>query len=153
MPFDEVASGAKEKRPVLEHLLQCARLRQFDVVIVWKLDRFGRSLRGCLDHIAELEALGIRFIAVTQGLDTDKSNPVSRFMVNILAAAAEFERELICERVRAGLAARKAKGLPLGRQRKVFRRDLVLQMKAEGKSLRQIAQEMGISKATAGRVR
>src|SRR5712692_7187331 len=87
-----------------------ARCRRFDAVVVWKLDRFGRSLVHCVSGIQELSSLGIRFIATSQGLDTDESNPGSKLLMHILAAVAQFERELIRERVSAGIRNAKAKG-------------------------------------------
>ena len=79
-----------------------AMARKFTCLLVWKLDRFGRSLVDCLNNIKTLEDHGIRFIAVTQGLDTDIQNPASRFLLHVLGAAAEFERSLIRERTQAG---------------------------------------------------
>src|SRR5712692_11920979 len=96
-------SGAKASRPELNRLMQDASRRTFDAVLVYKLDRFGRSVRNCLDGIEALRAPGVRFLAVSQNIDTDESNPTSRLMLHILAAVAEFERELIRERVCAGV--------------------------------------------------
>ena len=82
--------------------MQDAATRKFDVVLCWKLDRFGRSLIDCLAAIQQLRSAGVRFIAITQGIDTDENNPAARFQLQVLAAAAEFERELIREPVLAG---------------------------------------------------
>ena len=90
--------------PPLNRLIADARARKFDSLLVWKLDRFGRSLVDCLNNIKILEENGIRFIAVTQGLDTDLQNPASGFLLHVLGAAAEFERALIRERTQAGRA-------------------------------------------------
>jgi DNA invertase Pin-like site-specific DNA recombinase len=76
-----------------------AEANQLDCILCWKLDRFGRSLVDCLNNIHRLESRGVRFIAVTQGLDTDQKNPASRFLLHVLGAAAEFERSLIVELV------------------------------------------------------
>ena len=95
-------SGAKSSRPALNRLMADAKARKFDCLLVWKLDRFGRSLVDCLNNIRELEESGIRFIAVTQNLDTDVKNPASRLLLHVLGAAAEFERALIRERTQAG---------------------------------------------------
>jgi DNA invertase Pin-like site-specific DNA recombinase len=97
-----VSSGAKASRPALKQLMADARARKFDCLLVWKLDRFGRSLVDCLNNIRTLEENGVRFIAVTQGLDTDLQNPASRFLLHVLGEAAEFERALIRERTQAG---------------------------------------------------
>jgi len=102
--YQDMTSGAKTTRPALDRLLADARARKFDVVLVWKLDRFGRNLLHCLSCIEELQELGIRFIAITQGLDVDRRNPASKFLLHVLAAAAEFERSLILERTAAGKA-------------------------------------------------
>ena len=90
--------------PALNRLIADARARKFDCLLVWKPDRFGRSLVDCLNNIKILEENGIRFIAVTQGLDTDLQNPESRFVLHVLGAAAEFERALIRVRSQAGRA-------------------------------------------------
>src|SRR5581483_7664098 len=96
-------SGAKASRPELDRLMRDAALRRFDAVLVYKLDRFGRSVRNCLDGIEALRMHGVRFLAVSQSTDTDESNPTARLLLHILASVAEFERELIRERVRAGI--------------------------------------------------
>jgi DNA invertase Pin-like site-specific DNA recombinase len=93
--YQDVASGSTNARPDLTRLIADAKAGKFDCVLVWKLDRFGRSLVDCLNNIRTLDENSIRLIAVTQGLDTDSKNPGSRFLLHVLAAAAEFERELI----------------------------------------------------------
>jgi DNA invertase Pin-like site-specific DNA recombinase len=100
--YQDTMSGAKASRPDLNRLITDARTRKFDCLLVWKLDRFGRSLVDCLNNIRTPEENGVRFIAVTQGLDTDQQNPASRFLLHVLGAAAEFERALIRERTQAG---------------------------------------------------
>src|SRR3989442_7987551 len=100
--YQDTISGAKSTRPELNRLMADARARKLDIVLCWKLDRFGRSLRDCLNNLHELDSYGVRFIATTQALDTDHRNPASRFMLHVLGAAAEFERELIRERSAAG---------------------------------------------------
>jgi DNA invertase Pin-like site-specific DNA recombinase len=100
--YQDVISGAKASRPGLNRLMEDARARKFEILLVWKLDRFGRSLVDCLNNIKTPEDHGIRSIAVTQGLDTDLQNPASRFLLHVLGAAAEFERSLIRERTQAG---------------------------------------------------
>ena len=147
--YQDKMSGAKARRPGLDAMMADARLRKFDVVLVLKLDRFGRSLMNCVAGIQELAAMDIRFIAVSQGLDTDQSNPASRLLLHILASVAEFERELICERVRAGVSNAKKNGKMLGRPKRVVRRDLIVERRAAGISWRVIAGEFGIAQATA----
>ena len=91
--YQDVISGAKASRPALNRLMGDAKTKTFDTILVWKLDRFGRSFVDCLSNIRELEENGVRFIAVTQGLDTDVKNPASRLLLHVLGAAAELERE------------------------------------------------------------
>jgi DNA invertase Pin-like site-specific DNA recombinase len=114
--YQDQMSGKTASRPGLNQLLTDARLRKFDAVLVWKLDRFGRSLVHCVGAIQELQALCIRFIAISQGLDTDQANPTSQLLMHILAAVAQFERELIHERVSAGMRAAKTHGTKTGMQ-------------------------------------
>ena len=137
-------SGSKANRPELNKLMADARARRFDAVLVWKLDRWGRSIRDSINSIQELVGLGVRFIAVTQNLDTDESNPMARFMLHIMAAFAELERELIRERVVAGVRVARANGKHLGRPKRVFRRDEALRLRNEGWSWRRIATELGV---------
>ena len=162
--YEDIASGAKTTRPALERLLADARARKFEVVLVWKLDRFGRNLLHCLSCIQELQELGIRFIAVTQGLDVDRRNPASKFLLHVLAAAAEFERSLILERTAAGRAryrqdyqqglvgktvhSRSGRDLPPHRPKKIFNRESVIKLRTQGLSLRKIAQRLGIGLGT-----
>ncbi len=165
--YHDVGSGSKACRPGLHRLMEDAREGKFKAVLVWKLDRFGRSLVECLKNIQLLEDNKVRFIAVTQGLDTDQRNPASRFLLQVLGAAAEFERSLILERVQAGQAryrqdyqagrvgrtvhSRSGKDLPAHRPRKIFDREKVVRLRRDGLSLRQIAKRMGIGLGTVSR--
>src|SRR5215467_7778123 len=106
--YTDTASGAKDKRPGLNQLMVAAKSRRFDVVLVWKLDRFGRSLRHLVNALAELEAVGVAFVSMTDNVDL--TTPAGRLMFQVIAAMGEFERELIRERVRAGLRNAQAKG-------------------------------------------
>ncbi len=153
--YQDTISGAKASRPALSRLMDDARGRKLDCLLVWKLDRFGRSLVDCLNNIRTLEDHGVRFITVTQGLDTDQQNPASRFLLHVLGAAAEFERSLIRERTLAGqqryrhdyaagkvgkgVYGRSGKNLPPYRPRKIFNRDQVAELRRQGLSMRQIA--------------
>ena len=123
-------------------------MRRFDAVLVWKLDRWGRSVADSIRSIQELAGLGVRFLAVTQNLDTDQSNPMSRFLLHILAAFAELEREMIRERVIAGIRHAKNQNKSIGRPRRIFRRDKALRMRAKGFSWRQIARKLDIPFST-----
>jgi DNA invertase Pin-like site-specific DNA recombinase len=133
-----------------------ARLRTFDVVVVWKLDRFGRSLVNCVSGIQELDSLGVRFVATSQGLDTDESNPASKLLLHILAAVAQFERELIHERVSAGMKAAKQHGTktgnPIGRPPRIFDRERVVRLRQSGMSIEKVATHMGLGVGTVVRV-
>jgi DNA invertase Pin-like site-specific DNA recombinase len=108
-------SGCKESRPALNRLMSDACRRRFDAILVWKIDRFGRSLKHLVNSLAELEALGVAFVSLRDNLDL--STPSGRLMFQIIGAMAEFERALIQERVRAGLRNARAKGRRLGRPR------------------------------------
>lgn len=125
-----------------------ARLRRFEAIICWKLDRFGRSLVNCVSAIQELTSVGVRLLAVSQGLDTDQANPTSQLLLHIIAAVAQFERELIRERVTAGMKSAKAKGTIIGRPRLVFDRQRALDLRAQGISYPRIARELGLGLGT-----
>ena len=144
-------SGAKASRPELDGLMQDAALRRFDAVLVWKLDRFGRSVRHCLDGIESLRAHGVRFLAVSQSIDTDESNPTARLLLHILASVAEFEREMIRERVCAGVRNAKRNGKQLGRKRVVFDRSKIQEMYQAGSSIREIADMLKLKRSTVHR--
>jgi len=162
--YEDVINGAKASRPALNRLVADARARKFDCLLVWKLDRFGRSLVDCLNNIRTLEENGVRFIAVTQGLDTDLQNPASRFLLHVLGAAAEFERALIRERTQAGRAryrqdfesgkvgktvsSRSGRNMPPHRPRRVFDREEVFRLRRQGRLYRHIAKSMGLGLGT-----
>jgi DNA invertase Pin-like site-specific DNA recombinase len=143
---DHGVSGAKESRPALNRLMADAKQRKFDVVAVWKLDRFGRSVAHVVVALAELEALGITFVSLKDNLDL--STPSGRFMFQIVAAFAELERAMIQERVRAGLLNAKRKGKRLGRPPAAVDKARIARLRAAGASLRAIAGQIGVSVAT-----
>jgi DNA invertase Pin-like site-specific DNA recombinase len=159
-------SGAKARRPGLDRLLAAAEARKFDCILCWKLDRFGRSLVDCLNNIQRLESWGVRFLAVTQGLDTDQKNPASRFLLHVLGSAAEFERSLIAERIHAGriqyqqdfensrvgvtVHSRSRRNLAPHRPKKIFDRRVV-DLRKQGLSIRQIATTLGLGLGTVSR--
>ena len=146
--YQDEMSGAKKKRPGLDALMKDASLHKFDAVLVWKLDRFGRSVLHLTENVDKLKHGGIRFMAVSQGIDTDSNNPTSGLMLHILAAVAEFERELIRERTVSGVAKARADGKQLGRPKRLFRRDEAVRMRKEGMSWRAIAKELGVGTMT-----
>jgi putative DNA-invertase from lambdoid prophage Rac len=148
--IDKGISGTKASRPALDRLMASARLRRFDTVLVWKLDRWGRSVVDSIRSIQELVSLGIRFIAVTQNIDTDESNPMSRFFLHVMSAFAEMEVSLIRERTIAGVRAARANGKTLGRPKRIFARDEVARLRdKQGLSWRAIAKELKIPVMTA----
>lgn len=166
--YMEKASGkAGSKRPELERLLADARLRKFDIVLVWKLDRFGRSLRHLVENIQTLDAAGVRFIAPNQNIDTDVRSPMGRFMIHLFAAFAEFEHSLMMERVNAGVgeykraytagevgkqrSSRSGKNLAPHRPPIVYRRDQALEMRIAGHSWRRIASDLNVDVSTVRR--
>ena len=142
-------SGAKEKRPALTRLKADCLKRRVDAVVVYRYDRFARSLRQLVIAMEEFQALGIDFISLHEGVDT--STPNGRLVFGIFASIAEFERELIRSRVRSGLAAARAKGKHLGRPRVVVNAPQIAALRAQGRSWAQISTEIGISKGTAQR--
>ena len=142
---DHGVSGAIDRRPSLDDLLRDARRRQFDTLVVWRLDRLGRSLKHLVLLLEELQALGIAFVSLAEGIDA--TTPAGRLQMHILAAIAEFERGRIQERVRAGLARARAQGRRLGRPR----RHPLPDRAAEGLTVRQAASAWNVSPATASR--
>lgn len=143
-------SGSKDSRPALNQLMTDASRRKFDAVLVWKLDRFGRSLRHLVNAIAELEAVGVAFISFRDNLDL--STPSGRLMFQIIGAMSEFERSLIVERVKAGIRNARAKGKKLGRPRADVRESQIDGLRASGASWRAIAKEMGVGVGTVHRI-
>jgi DNA invertase Pin-like site-specific DNA recombinase len=112
----ETGSGANNQRPGLVKVLEAAQRGDVNAVLVWKLDRFGRSAFDLLGNIRQLEAAGVRFVVVTQGIDIRPSgDPMSRLLLTMLSAVAEFERDLVVERTRLGLANARRAGRRLGR--------------------------------------
>ena len=144
--IDVGVSGSKDSRPQLNRLMADAKRRRFDVVLVWKLDRFGRSLRHLVNALAEFESLGIAFVSLSDNLDLSTAS--GRLMFNIIGAMAEFERELIRERVRAGMKNAKAKGRHIGRPRANVDAAHVARLRDSGASLREIAARLGVSVGT-----
>ncbi len=161
-------TGANTDRPEFNRLMRDASQQKFNVILCWKLDRFGRSLLHCMNALQELQTHGIRFMATSQNIDTDESNPAARFLVHVLMAAAEFERELICERSISGqkryrtlyeagkvgkeVYSKSGKNLPVGRPKRIFNRQRVSELRDQGHSYRQTARELGIGEGTVRRV-
>ena len=146
---DEGISGSKEHRPALDRLLSDCHKRLVDAVVVYRYDRFARSLRQLVNALDEFRALGIDFVSLHEGVDT--STPNGRLVFGIFATIAEFERELIRDRVRSGLALAKSRGRRLGRPRIVVDASKVASLRAQGRSWAAISAEMGIGRGTAQR--
>jgi DNA invertase Pin-like site-specific DNA recombinase len=144
---DVGVSGAKERRPQLDQLLAACRRRLFDAVVVYRYDRFARSLKQLVNALSEFEALGIQFVSLHEGVDT--STPNGRLVFGIFASIAEFERELIRDRVRSGIAAARARGKRLGRPRRQVDVSRVAALRAEGMSWRDVGRELDVGVATA----
>jgi DNA invertase Pin-like site-specific DNA recombinase len=138
-------SGGKDKRPELDRLMADAYRRKFDVVIVWKFDRFARSVSHLLRALETFNALGIAFVSLSEQMDT--TTPTGKMVFTVLGAVAELERSLIAERVRAGLRNARAKGKTLGRPRITVDAARIGRLRAQGQSLREIASELGCSRS------
>jgi DNA invertase Pin-like site-specific DNA recombinase len=143
--FIDTASGSKFTRLGLDSLMTHVRAGKISMVAIYKLDRLGRSLQHLAQLIGEFETHGCALVSTSQGIDTSESNPAGRLQLNVLSAVAQFEREVIVERVRAGLDAAKERGVTLGRPRK---RDTLLpevaKLIAEGLSARKVAERLQI---------
>ena len=142
-------SGAKEKRPELSRLMDEAHRRKFDAVIVWKLDRFARSVSHLLRALETFKALGIEFASLSEQVDT--STPTGKMVFTVLGAVAELERSLIAERVKAGLRNARAKGKKLGRPRVAVDAARVAALRARGHSWAAIAYELEVGEGTVRR--
>jgi len=140
-------SGAKEKRPELDKLLADAHKRHFDAVVVWRFDRFARSVSHLLRALETFRSLDIEFVSLSEQVDT--STPTGKMVFTVLGAVAELERSLIAERVRAGLRNARAKGRKLGRPRKALDGAKLLGMRSQGASWRAIGAALGVAPATA----
>src|SRR5450759_5871132 len=139
---DNGVSGKKDSRPQLNRMMQFAHERRFSVIVVWRFDRFARSVSHLLRALETFNALGIQFVSLSEQVDT--STPTGKMVFTVLGAVAELERSLIVERVRAGLRNARAKGKTLGRPRKVVDAGRIAALRALGLSLRSIAIELGI---------
>lgn len=139
-------SGVKESRPALNELMADARKRKFDVIIVWRFDRFARSTKHLLLALEEFRSIGIQFTSYQENIDT--SSPLGQALFTIVSAVAQLERDLIRERVSAGIRNARACGKQLGRPRRIVNRDEVSRLRSEGASLRQIAAKLGIGYGT-----
>jgi DNA invertase Pin-like site-specific DNA recombinase len=141
--YSDQISGGKFARPGLDTLMAAVRAGRIERVVVFKLDRLGRSLPHLALILDELQRHGVALIATSQGIDTSNSNPVGRLQLNVLMAVAEFEREIIRERVNAGIAAARARGVKLGRPAKhCWTTADVKALKTRGLGVRAISREL-----------
>ncbi len=141
--LDEGVSGSQTRRPGVDRLLAACRRRQIDVVLVWRLDRLGRNLKHLIMMLDELQSLGVAFVALHEQIDC--TTATGQLMLHLLGAFAEFERALIRERVKAGLAHARTKGRRLGRPRLEIDPARVESLRKDGRSIRQIAQTLHVS--------
>jgi DNA invertase Pin-like site-specific DNA recombinase len=148
--YRDIISGAKARRPGLDQLLADARKHRFDVVLVWAFDRLARSVRHFLEVLDELNHLGIEFVSFRENIDT--GGPLGRAMVVIVGAIAELERNLIVERVRAGMRRARLEGRHIGRRPLEIDRVGIERDRAGGMSLAEVAKAHRISRATVHRV-
>jgi DNA invertase Pin-like site-specific DNA recombinase len=139
-------SGAKDSRPELNELMADARKRKFDSVVVWRFDRFARSTKHLLLALEEFRSLGVQFISYQENIDT--TSALGQALFTIVSAVAQLERDLIRERVNAGIRHARACGKQLGRPRRIVDRDELVRLQAEGASLRQIAKKLEIGYGT-----
>jgi DNA invertase Pin-like site-specific DNA recombinase len=146
---DKGISGAQDRRLALDNLLADCRRRAVDCVVVCRYDRFARSLRQLVNALEEFRAFGIDFVSLHEGVDT--STPNGRLVFGIFASIAEFERELIRDRVKSGLALAKSRGKRLGRPRVNVDRLRIATLRNGGRSWAEICDVLGISKGTAQR--
>jgi len=145
--IDEGYTGSNTKRPAFNAMMADARKRKFDVLLVYKLDRLSRSLKDLITTLDDLKSMGIDFISYDNGLDT--TTPTGRLIFNVVGAVAEFEKDIIRERVRAGLENAKRKGKRLGRPPVSSRLvDEAKKLRSEGMSFRQIGKQLGIPEST-----
>jgi len=143
---DEGISGTKDSRPALNELMNDAKKRRFDVVLVWRFDRFARSTKHLILALEEFKNLGIDFVSYQENIDT--SSPLGSAIFTIISAVAQLERDIIAERVKAGLRRARENGKKLGRPRVKVDRQEILRMRSAGLSLRTIAKETGVSRTT-----
>jgi putative DNA-invertase from lambdoid prophage Rac len=148
--IEDIGSGSKE-RPGRESLLKAARRREIDVIVVWRLDRWGRSVADLMATLREMTELGVGFVSLTEALDL--TTPTGRAMAGMLAIFAEFEREILRERVKAGIAQARKEGRAHGRPKTAsLKFDEVLRLKAERVSHSEIARRLGIGRTSVRRI-
>jgi DNA invertase Pin-like site-specific DNA recombinase len=148
--IDTGISGTKDSRPELNRLMADAHKRRFDVVAVWRFDRFARSVSHLLRALETFNALGIAFVSLSEQMDT--TTPTGKMVFTVLGAVAELERSLIVERVRAGLRNARAKGKRLGRPRVAVDAAMIGRLRTQGLSWAKIAAQLGVGEGTVYRL-
>ena len=148
--YTDRISGTKARRPGLDEMMQDARRRRFDVVLVWASDRLARSVKHFLEVLDELNHLNVEFVSFREQIDT--GGPLGRAIIVIVGAVAELERNLIVERVRAGMRRAKLEGRHIGRKPLDIDRIGILRDRSQGRSLGQLAKSYRVSRATIHRV-
>ena len=143
---DEGISGTKDSRPALDQLMDDAKKRRFDIVLVWRFDRFARSTRHLINALEEFRNLGIDFVSFQENIDT--ASPLGSAIFTIISAVAQLERDIIAERVKAGLRRARENGKKLGRPRASVDTEKIHLLRSKGLSLRASAKETGVSRTT-----
>ena len=147
--LEDVASGLKDRKN-REQIIQSAKRREIDVIVVWKLDRWGRSLVDLMNSLQELTVLNVGFVSLTEAIDL--TTPAGKALAGMLAVFAQFERDMLSERVKAGIAHARAKGKPHGRPKTAaLKTEKIKQMDKNGFNKSQIARELGISRTSVRR--
>ncbi len=146
---DNGVSGAKDRRPALNELMNDAKKRRFDAVLVWRFDRFARSTKHLILALEEFRNLGIDFVSYQENIDT--SSPLGSAIFTIISAVAQLERDIIAERVKAGLRRARENGKKLGRPRIKVSENQLLMLSESGLSIRQIARQVNLSVTTVAR--
>lgn len=151
--FKDIISGKTKNRPALDELLENCRQGKVSKVLCYKLDRLGRSLLNLKELLYQFESMNIPVVFTSQGISTEQNNPASKLFLTMLGAFSEFERDIICERVRAGIASRMAQGLPMGRTpTDESTKDKIKLLRQNGLSMAKIAKELQIGVATVHKV-
>ena len=143
---DNGVSGTKDSRPALNELMNDAKKRRFDMVLVWRFDRFARSTKHLILALEEFKNLGIDFVSYQENIDT--SSPLGSAIFTIISAVAQLERDIIAERVKAGLRRARENGKKLGRPKVAVDLKQILKLRRQGLSLRAIATDIGVSRTT-----
>ena len=147
---DKGFSGAVADRPALKEMMTDARLGKFNLLVVWKIDRLARSISHLLEVLTELKGLGIGFVSLTEAINTETAQ--GRMIANFLGSIAEFERELVVERVKSGMARARANGVKIGRPRTAFDYAKAVELKKQGLGYKAIAKALSVPRTTVYRV-